>query len=45
MKSKKKFHGDRVKNDSARAKKSVGAGAKRPPRLFRVKYKGTEHLP
>ena len=32
----KKFHGDSVKNDSARAKKLEG-GAKRPPPLFRLK--------
>ena len=32
-----KFHGDSVKNESARAKKKLEGGAKRPPpSLFRV---------
>ena len=34
----KKFHGDSVTNESARAKKTTGGGAKRPPpSLYRVK--------
>ena len=37
MKS-KKFHGDSVKKESARAKKLKGGGRQtRPPSLFRVK--------
>ena len=45
MKS-QKFHGDSVKNESARAKKLEGEGAPNapPPSLYRVKHRNTPVL-